>query len=60
MEAKLDELLEDKKLEPERRKAVYDRLTALEKWQTRLIAAGSVIVFVFGLAYKILIDLKLR
>ena len=57
MEAKLDELLEDKKLEPDRRKAVYDRISALEKWQTRMITAGSVIVAVFALAYKVLIDI---
>lgn len=58
IETKLDAILEDRALEPERRKRVYDRLEALERWQTRMIAAGSVIVVIFGLAYKVLIDLK--
>lgn len=57
MEAKLDELIAEKAVEADRRKGVYDRLNALEKWQTRMITAGSVIVAVFALAYKVLIDI---
>lgn len=57
IEAKLDACLLEQSKEPERRKAIYDRLAVVEKWQIRLIAAGTVVLFVFGAAYKVVLDI---
>lgn len=56
IEAKLDACLLEQSKEPERRKAIYERLGVVEKWQVRLIAAGSVALFLIGLGYKVVLD----
>lgn len=63
MEAKLDELLEDKKQEPERRKFMHERIDAvdarvdvIEKWQVRIAAAATAVGALFMFAYTFLKD----
>lgn len=57
IEGKLDAVLAEQALEPNRRKAIYDRLDTVEKWQVRLIAAGTVALFLIGVGYKVVLDI---
>lgn len=64
IEGKLDAVLAEQALEPDRRKAVYSRFEAqdtridlVEKWQVRLIAAGTVALFLIGVGYKVVLDI---
>lgn len=60
LEGKLDAALAQLAALPVRDREVDDRLDRLENWKTGLVAAGSTVVFLFTIAWKVVFDIAAR